>query len=69
MSNKGKMEILEKQQIIGYLNDMPEQFSTEEMLDRIITLSKIERGLRDIEAGRVVAHEDVVQKFRQWQQR
>ena len=62
------MEILEKQKVIGYLNEMPEQFSTEEMLDHIFTLSKIERGLRDVEAGRVVSHEDVVQKFRQWQQ-
>jgi predicted transcriptional regulator len=63
------MEILEKEKIIGYLNDMPDQFSADELIDRIITLSKIERGLRDVEASRVKSNDDVVAKFRAWQQR
>jgi toxin ParE1/3/4 len=63
------MESLDKQKVIGYLNEMPDTFSTEEMLDRILTLSKIEKGLQDVEAGRTKSHEDVVTKFRQWQQR
>lgn len=62
------MEVLGKQKVISYLNEMPEQFSTEEMLDHIFTLSKIERGLCNVETGRAVSHEAVVQKFRQWQQ-
>jgi predicted transcriptional regulator len=63
------MELLEKQKVLDYLHDMPEQFSADDMIDRIITLSKIERGLRDVEAGRVKTNEEVVAKFRSWQQR
>jgi predicted transcriptional regulator len=63
------MELLDKQKVLTYISDMPDQFSTEEMLDRIITLSKIERGLQDVEQGRTKSHDEVVTKFRQWQQR
>ena len=63
------MELLEKQKVIAYINEMPEQFSAEEMVERIFLLSKIERGLRDVDEGRVTLHDDVVAKFRQWQQR
>ena len=63
------MELLEKQKVIAYINEMPEQFSAEEMIERIFLLSKIERGLRDVEEGRVVPHDEVVAKFRKWQQR
>jgi predicted transcriptional regulator len=63
------MDLLEKQKVLDYLSDMPDQFSADEMIDRIITLSKIERGLRDVEAGRVKSNEAVIEKFRAWQQR
>ncbi|WP_375446159.1 hypothetical protein [uncultured Fibrella sp.] len=63
------MELLDKQKVLTYLSDMPDQFSAEEMLDRIITLSKIERGLEDVEQGRTTPHNEVIDKFRQWQQR
>lgn len=63
------MQLLDKQKVIGYLSDMPDKFSTEEMLDRILTLSKIEKGLQDVEQGRTKPQEEIVTKFRQWQQR
>ncbi len=63
------MDLLEKQKVLAYLSDMPDQFSADDMIDRIITLSKIERGLRDVEAGRIKTNEEVVAKFRAWQQR
>ena len=63
------MELLEKQKVIAYLNEMPEHFSAEEMIEHIFLLSKIERGLRDVQEGRIIPHDEVVAKFKKWQQR
>ena len=42
---------------------MPDRFSLDEFVDRMIILEKIERGLADIEAGRTFTLEEVKKRF------
>lgn len=45
--------------VINALNNLPENFDMDELLERLVVLEKIEEGLKDAKAGRVVPHEIV----------
>ena len=46
--------------VLQSLAKMPPQFTADELMENIIFLSKIEAGLKDIEAGKVHKHEDIL---------
>ena len=41
------------------VEQIPENASVEDAMERLVFLAKIERGLADAEAGRTLSHEDV----------
>lgn len=41
------------------LKEMPETFGTEELIERIILLSKLEAGMVDAKAGRVLSLDEM----------
>ena len=45
---------------------LPDDASWESILDRMQYLAAIDEGLKDIEAGRVVSHEEVKRQLREW---
>jgi predicted transcriptional regulator len=48
-----------KQRILEALNDLAEDASIEEAIERLCFLAKIERGLAQLDAGQSLDHEDV----------
>jgi hypothetical protein len=48
-----------KQRILEALNDLAEDASIEEAIERLCFLAKIERGLGQLDAGQSLDHEDV----------
>ncbi len=42
---------------------LPENASVEDAMERLLFLSKIERGKADADAGRLVSHEDVKRRL------
>jgi predicted transcriptional regulator len=63
------MQTIEKSKVLEYINDLPDQFSVNEMMERIVLLSKIDRAMKQSENGETVPHEQVVEKFKKWKQR
>lgn len=57
------MESTEKQRAIEALKALPEQATLEDAIERLCFIAKIEEGLRQSEAGRVVSHEEVKRQF------
>lgn len=53
-----------KQAIIDWVQGLPEECIWDDLMYRIYARQKIEAGLREIEEGRVIDHEDV---FKEWQ--
>jgi predicted transcriptional regulator len=45
------------------VRDLPDDATWEDVQYSLYVREKIERGLADIEAGRVVSHEDIKRKF------
>jgi hypothetical protein len=48
------------------VKQLPEQFSLEELLDRIILLSKIESGLAQSQASEVVSTPELRERLKKW---
>ena len=47
------LAMITKDQVISSLKDMPDQFSIDELMDKLILLQKIEKGLEQSKAGEV----------------
>jgi predicted transcriptional regulator len=52
-----------KQRILEAVQRLPADASFEDVMERLYFLYKVEQGLADVEAGRVVPHEDVKRMF------
>ena len=52
-----------KQLALRALEQLPENATLEDAMERLYLLEKIERGRTDVREGRTVAHEDVVARF------
>jgi predicted transcriptional regulator len=52
-----------KQKILQAVQQFPPDVTIEEAIERLIFLAKIERGLRDVDAGRVVSHEEAKRRL------
>lgn len=56
-----KKELMQKA-----LEDLPEDADYDEAIDLLLYLQGIERGLADVEAGRVISHEELLRQIATW---
>ena len=52
-----------KQLALHALEQLPEDATLEDAMERLYLLESVERGRADVREGRVVSHEDVVRQF------
>lgn len=52
-----------KQRVLDAIQRLPADTTLDEAIESLIFLAKIERGLRDADAGRVFSHEEVKRRF------
>jgi hypothetical protein len=50
--------MITKKQILSSMKDLPESFSAEQIIDKIILLQKIDMGLEQSNNGKVVSETD-----------
>ena len=57
-----------KEQIVEAIKAMPQnEFAdADEVIEEIILLEKIERGINDMEEGRVITHEEMKKEIDSW---
>lgn len=58
--------MLKKIKVQEIIKAMPEQFSIDELLDKLILIQKVEEGLKDIEEGRVLTTEEAKNRLGKW---
>jgi toxin ParE1/3/4 len=52
-----------KERVLEAVRQLPPDATVEDAMERLYFLAKIERGVADAEAGRVVAHDEVKRRF------
>lgn len=52
--------------VLEAVQNLPEEFTLEELIERFIILEKIEIGLRQVKEGKTVTHEEAKKHFAKW---
>jgi hypothetical protein len=58
--------MLTKKKLIQSIESLPESFSIDEVIDRILLLQKIEVGLEQSEKGETLASVEAKKKLKKW---
>jgi predicted transcriptional regulator len=58
--------MLTKTNVIKTLTKFPEQFSIDELVDKMILLDKIEKGMRQADNNQVISEEELDKKIEEW---
>jgi predicted transcriptional regulator len=57
---------MKKAQLLETIQDMPEEFSVDELMERLMILQKIEEGQLQIQAGQYYTEEEAKNKLEKW---
>jgi len=60
--------MITKAKLIASLQDLPEEFSIDELIERLIVIQKIEEGQKQAREGRTNTTEEAKQKLSKWLQ-
>jgi hypothetical protein len=58
--------MLTKKKIIHSIESLPDKFSIDEVIDRIVLLEKIEIGMEQSDTGKTHSHSDAKKKLKKW---
>lgn len=54
---------MKKDTVIAILNDFDDEFEIEKLVKQLLFIDKIEKGLKDVEQGKVLDYEKVKRDF------
>ena len=58
--------MLTKTNVIKTLTSFPDNFSIDELVDKMILLDKIEKGIKQADNGKVISEEELDKKIEEW---
>ena len=54
---------MKKNTVIETVDSFGEEFDAEKVIEKLLFVEKVERGLKDIEEGKVLDYKEIKQKF------
>lgn len=57
---------MEKKKALEAIQELPESFDLEVLIERLIFIEKVEKGLEQVKEGKVISHEQLKSLARQW---
>jgi hypothetical protein len=58
--------LLTKKALLKSVKELPDEFSIDDLMDRLVVLQKIERGLREMEQGKGVSTASAKKRLSKW---
>jgi hypothetical protein len=58
--------MLTKERLNTTIENLPDSFSIDELIDQLIFIEKVEEGLQQSKEGKVVSNEDVQRMINKW---
>ncbi len=58
--------MLTKEKLNKTINNLPERFTIDELIDQLIFIEKVEEGLKQSDEGKVISNEDVKLMIDKW---
>lgn len=57
---------MKRDKVIESIKELPQEFELETLIERLIFIEKVEQGLNQIEEGKTLSHEQVVEITKKW---
>lgn len=57
---------MRRERVIETIKDLPNEFDLETVIERLIFIDKVEKGIKQTEEGKTISHADVKQKVSKW---
>jgi predicted transcriptional regulator len=61
-----RSELLDKKKVLASIRNMPDKFSVDDVVERMMLLSAIEEGMADVKAGRTMTLDEAKKHFAKW---
>jgi len=58
--------MVRKEQVVNSLKELPDQFSIDELMDKLILLQKVDIGLAQSDRGEVYSEQEAREMLKQW---
>ena len=55
-----------KEKVLQAVNNLPDDASIEDAMDRLLLLAKVERGLQQADTGQTIPHSEVKERMAKW---
>lgn len=66
MFNFSKILPVKKEKALDAVNDLPQEFELEELIEKLILVEKVESGLKQLDEGKVITHNDLKETAGKW---
>ncbi|MBX7127424.1 MAG: hypothetical protein K1X47_17140 [Cyclobacteriaceae bacterium] len=57
---------MKREKAIETINALPQEFDLEVLIERLIFMEKVEKGLIQISEGKIISHESVKDLVKKW---
>lgn len=55
-----------KEEVIKIIQELPENVTIEDIMNKLYVRAKIEAGLKELDEGKGIPHEEAVEKISEW---
>jgi predicted transcriptional regulator len=57
---------MKKEQVIETVSELPQEFELDVLLEKLVFIEKVEKGLKQIKEGKTRTHEEVKEIVKGW---
>lgn len=57
---------MKRDKAIETINELPEDFELEDLIEKLVVIEKVEQGLEQLTDGKTVTHEKVKEVIKKW---
>lgn len=57
---------MKRDKVIESIKELPQEFELETLIERLIFKEKVEQGLKQIEDGKIISHEQIIEIAKKW---
>lgn len=57
---------MKRDKVIESIKELPQEFDLDTLIERLIFIEKVELGLKQIDEGKTLTHEQVVEITKKW---
>jgi len=58
--------MLTKEIVSNQISEMPNEFTLDELIERLLVVEKVNQGLKEVEEGKIFTEEELDKKMAKW---